>query len=158
VIETPARTTARRAALLGAAALLLLPACSAEQSPEEAARAGAEAAAAAAAAAAAGTRDGESTATAASPGDQAGATTLVQLDVRGGEVDGPTRTVVPLGEVVRLTVTSHAPDEVHVHGYDRTLDLQPGTPATVEFVADIPGVFEVELHESGLPLTSLQVQ
>jgi hypothetical protein len=80
----------------------------------------------------------------------------VQVDVHAGQVDGPTRSEVPLGEVVRLTVTSDAPDEVHVHGYDRRLDLQSGTPATVEFVADISGVFEVELHESGLPLTSLQ--
>jgi hypothetical protein len=29
---------------------------------------------------------------------------------------------------------------------------------TVEFTADLPGVFEVELEESKLPLTRLQVQ
>jgi hypothetical protein len=47
---------------------------------------------------------------------------------------------------------------VHVHGYDLTVDTVPGQPVTVEFTADIPGVFEVELEESKLPLTRLQVQ
>ena len=48
-------------------------------------------------------------------------------------------------------------DEAHVHGYDREAELAPGTPATVRFAADIPGVFEVELHETGTVLLSLQV-
>ncbi len=65
---------------------------------------------------------------------------------------------MPLGSTVRLTVAADAADEVHVHGLHRTLTLAPGTPASVEFVAEIAGVFEVELHESGLALTSLQVQ
>ena len=86
------------------------------------------------------------------------AATALTLTVRDGEVDGPTRAQVPLGGTVSLTVTSDVADEVHVHGYDRTLELVPGTPATVEFPADIPGVLEVELHGSGLALTSLQVQ
>jgi hypothetical protein len=46
---------------------------------------------------------------------------------------------------------------VHVHGYDLATALTPGTPAELTFDATIPGVFEVELHEAGTVLLSLQV-
>jgi hypothetical protein len=65
----------------------------------------------------------------------------------------------PAGQHVRLTVTSDAADEVHVHEpYDMEFALEAGTPATEEFVADQPGLVEVELHESGKQLTQLLVK
>ncbi|WP_336028988.1 hypothetical protein [Geodermatophilus sp. FMUSA9-8] len=82
----------------------------------------------------------------------------VAVEVAGGRVTGDTgRVVVAAGERVALTVTSDVADELHLHGYDLTADLAPGTPATVEFTADLPGVFEAELHGSGTVLLSLQV-
>jgi hypothetical protein len=82
----------------------------------------------------------------------------IEVTVTGGQVTGDTgRVPVPAGEHVTLVVTSDAPDELHVHGYDLGADLAPGTPATVEFDATIPGVFEVELHDAGTLLLSLQV-
>jgi hypothetical protein len=82
----------------------------------------------------------------------------VEVTVEGGQVSGDTgRVPVPLGETVTLTVTSDAADEVHLHGYDRTAPLVPGQPATLTFPADVPGVFEAELHGSGTVLLSLQV-
>ncbi|MGY1831866.1 hypothetical protein ACI8AA_15760 [Geodermatophilus sp. SYSU D01180] len=78
--------------------------------------------------------------------------------VAGGRVTGDTgRVPVAAGEQVTLTVTGDVADEVHVHGYDLTAELAPGTPATVRFTADVPGVFEVELHGTGTVLLSLQV-
>jgi hypothetical protein len=59
---------------------------------------------------------------------------------------------------VTLTITSDVADEVHLHGYDLTAALTPGTPAELAFDATIPGVFEVELHETGTVLLSLQVE
>jgi hypothetical protein len=59
---------------------------------------------------------------------------------------------------VRLTVTSDAADEVHVHGFDLTTALSPGQAAQLEFVADRAGIFEIELHDAGTVLTRLQVQ
>lgn len=92
------------------------------------------------------------------PSPEAPAGQQIEVQVAGGQVTGDTgRVPVPAGEHVVLTVTSDAPDELHVHGYDLTADLQPGTPATVEFDATIPGVFEVELHDAGTVLLSLQV-
>ncbi|MGY1780721.1 hypothetical protein [Geodermatophilus sp. SYSU D01036] len=94
-----------------------------------------------------------STAAAPTPAGRA-----LAVAVAGGRVTGDTgRVPVPLGERVTLTVTGDVADEVHVHGYDRTAELAPGAPATVQFTADVPGVFEVELHGTGTVLLSLQV-
>jgi len=83
---------------------------------------------------------------------------VVAVTVTDGEVTGDTgRVEVPLGGTVRLTVTSDVADEVHVHGVDLYADVAPGQASTVEFVADQPGVFEVELHDAGTVLTRLQV-
>jgi hypothetical protein len=82
----------------------------------------------------------------------------IEVAVAGGQVTGDTgRVPVPAGEQVTLVVTSDVADEIHVHGYDRTASLSPGTPAELTFDATIAGVFEVELHEAGTVLLSLQV-
>jgi len=83
----------------------------------------------------------------------------VSITVSGGEVTGvEPRTPVELGARVRLTITSDVTDEVHVHGYDITTAVPAGQPVNVELVADQAGIFEVELHDSRLVLTRLQVQ
>jgi uncharacterized lipoprotein YajG len=83
----------------------------------------------------------------------------IEVQLAGGQVTGDTgRVTVAAGEHVTLVVTSDAPDEVHVHGYDLEAELSPGQPAELSFDATIPGVFEVELHEAGTLLLSLQVQ
>jgi hypothetical protein len=90
---------------------------------------------------------------------QAGAAQVIALTVTAGDVSGATgRVDVDLGSEVRIEVTADVADEVHVHGYDLMVDTVPGRPVTVDFTADVPGVFEVELEESKLPLTRLQVQ
>ena len=96
------------------------------------------------------------TATSTAPVSPAGQ--RIEVTVTGGQVSGDTgRVPVAAGEHVVLVVTSDVADELHVHGYDLEAELPPGTPATVEFDATIPGVFEVELHDAGTLLLSLQV-
>ncbi len=65
---------------------------------------------------------------------------------------------VPLGGQVRLVITSDEVDEVHVHGVDEYVALAPGPAVTHDFTASIPGIFEVELHEAGDLLFTLQVE
>ena len=92
----------------------------------------------------------------AAPSAEAGQ--RVAVEVAGGQVTGDTgRVPVAVGTQVTLVITSDVADEVHVHGYDLTADLAPGTPAEITFAATIPGVFEVELHEAGTALLALQV-
>jgi heme/copper-type cytochrome/quinol oxidase subunit 2 len=82
----------------------------------------------------------------------------VQVQVTGNQVQTAEKRVkVKLDTQVRLEVTADRADEVHLHGYDRKVDVEPGKQATLEFTADTPGVFEVELEESGLKLLELQV-
>lgn len=95
------------------------------------------------------------------PASDAPAANAVAADfeVVGGQVRGPSgRIEAPLGSLVRITVRGDEPDELHVHGYDKSARLRPGEPVTVEFRADIPGVFEIELHHSGAALPSLEVR
>ncbi|SEP06919.1 hypothetical protein [Trujillonella endophytica] len=114
---------------------------------------------------AAGGSTAPSAAAAAAPAEHAGhedperaAGRALAVDVSGGRVTGDTgRVPVELGERVTLTVTVDAADELHLHGYDLTAELVPGEPAVVTFPADIPGVFEAELHDAGTVLLSLQV-
>jgi hypothetical protein len=102
---------------------------------------------------AAGTSGPASTSGTADPAGQ-----RIEVQVTGGQVSGDTgRVPVTAGEHVTLVITSDAADEVHVHGYDLGAELSPGEPAEVTFDATIPGVFEVELHEAGTLLLSLQV-
>ena len=85
--------------------------------------------------------------------------TVIELTVAGGEVSGDTgRVEVPLNGTVILRVTSDVAEEVHVHGVDEYVDLAAGQTTEATFVADVPGVFELELHGSGQLLTRMQVQ
>jgi len=86
------------------------------------------------------------------------AATVAELAYRGGDVSGPSRVTARLGQQVTIRVVSDVAEEVHVHTYDRKLDLEPDVPGEVTFTADIPGVHEVELEHAGLHLTSLEVQ
>jgi hypothetical protein len=85
-------------------------------------------------------------------------TQQVRVSYANGEVSGDTgRVAVPLGSTVSLTVSGDSADQVHVHGYGRKVEVPAGGSATLTFTADIPGVFEVELHDAGLLLTQLEV-
>ena len=76
----------------------------------------------------------------------------------GGQVTGSSgREEVRLGEQVVLRVSSDVAEEVHVHGYDLEAVVPAGGSADIPVSATIPGVFEVELHESGKVLYQLRV-
>ena len=84
---------------------------------------------------------------------------VVEAKVTGNQVETASRRVrIDLGQKVRVQVEADRAEEVHVHGYDLKGDVAPGKPAIIDFTANVPGVFEVELEESGLKLFELQVQ
>lgn len=86
-------------------------------------------------------------------------TTLAAVDVEiiAGEVSGPGTFQFDLGDTVSITVVSDVDDEIHVHGYDLFFDAVAGTPVTIEFVADVPGVFEVEVHTGHSHIFDIEV-
>ena len=136
--------------LVAALVPLALAGCAGTEAPEE------ETTASSSPAASPDAGGGTATASPAAPAEAAGQ--RIELQVAGGQVTGDSgRVPVPLGEPVTVVVTSDVPDELHLHGYDRTADLVPGRPAELSFDATIPGVFELELHDAGTVLLTLQV-
>ncbi len=100
-----------------------------------------------------------STATLPPDQSQLPAEQTISARISDGKVDGvPARVEVDRGTRIRIEVTNDRSDELHVHGYDKTVPLTAGSPAAVAFVADLPGVFEVETHDSGLLLFQLVVR
>jgi len=94
----------------------------------------------------------------AAAGATSPAARTITVTVTHGKAHGDTgRIPVPLGTPVRLVVTSDTADEVHLHGYDIEEELAPGKPTTLTLVANVPGVFEVELHELNIVIVHLQV-
>lgn len=84
---------------------------------------------------------------------------LIRISIRDGKVDPPPDVVqVERGATVRLEVTSDRADELHLHGYDLSAELEPGVPSVIEFVADRTGRFELETHGSHLVLVFLDVR
>jgi FtsP/CotA-like multicopper oxidase with cupredoxin domain len=72
---------------------------------------------------------------------------VTRLRLRDGEVVGGAQDIeVESGDTVRIVVTSDAPDEIHLHGYDITRNPAPGRPASFRFKADAEGSFEIESH------------
>ena len=89
----------------------------------------------------------------------AGVDQLVAVTVKGGKVVGGAKRVrVKKGNVVRLVVTSDVADEVHLHTYDKSVDVAAGGRAALTFTASIPGVIEAELESRQLTLVRFQVQ
>lgn len=86
-------------------------------------------------------------------------TRVIDVVFSHGRVAGGVRTeVVPLGDKVRLRVTSDVAEEVHVHTYDVMADVAPGQTVELELTATIPGRFEVELEKEGRQLVVLEVR
>ena len=93
------------------------------------------------------------------PAEKPAAPRIPTLVVEDGRPRGEVRELrFDKGERVRFRVRSDVAEELHIHGYDRYVDVAPGRTATVSFPASIEGIFEVELHGAGVPLASLRVE
>lgn len=79
----------------------------------------------------------------------------VTIEANGSDSD---RVEVPVGTNVRLMITSDVVEHIHVHGYDLFADLAPGETTVLDFVAEIPGLVEIELEDSGTFLFELSSQ
>ena len=62
------------------------------------------------------------------------------------------------GDTVRFRVRHDTAEEIHIHGYDITKEVEPDKIATVSFKASITGIFEIEFHGSGTQIAELKVE
>jgi len=82
----------------------------------------------------------------------------IRIAYRSGELSGDTGTVrVAKGDRIRLIVRADVEEEVHVHGYDLSAAVAPQHPARIDFVADQPGTFTIELEHLQLHILRLRV-
>ncbi len=73
-------------------------------------------------------------------------------------VSGPDILTAKVGDTVTIKITSDIEEELHLHGYDKSVDLSPNQEATLSFVADASGRFPYELEKSKTEIGALEVQ
>ena len=78
--------------------------------------------------------------------------------VDGRPVGGIKRPSVKKGRTVRFVIRTNAGTEIHLHGYDIEKTPRKGLPTIIQFVAKVPGRFEVELHHPDALLAQLTVR
>jgi hypothetical protein len=78
--------------------------------------------------------------------------------VNGRPVGGIKRPSVKKGRTVRIVVRTNVGTAVHLHGYDIEKKVKKGSPTVIQFVAKVPGRFELELHPTDSLLAQLTVR
>lgn len=78
--------------------------------------------------------------------------------VNGRPVGGIKRPSVKKGRTVRFVIRTNAGTEIHLHGYDIEKTPKKGVPTVLQFVAKLPGRFELELHRPDVLLAQLTVR
>lgn len=79
------------------------------------------------------------------------------VSIEGGEMS-PDEVSVNEDDNVTLRISSDKPTELHIHGYDVELEVEPGKTAELRFEADLTGRFEIEDHDAEKELGALQVR
>lgn len=79
------------------------------------------------------------------------------VSIAGGVPSGSTVFSYDVGDTVDITVVSDVDDELHVHGYDLVYEMTADVPITLDFVADVPGIFEVEIHTGHAHVFDIEV-
>jgi hypothetical protein len=81
----------------------------------------------------------------------------IDVSILSGEVVGPTTFSFTVGDAVSIWVLSDVDAEIHVHGYDLFFEAMAGVPTEIAMTVDVPGIWEVELEETHVPLFVLEV-
>lgn len=82
-----------------------------------------------------------------------------KFTVKNGKIIPETKQFsVKKGDVVEFTITSDLEDELHLHGYDKTLLLYQKKAVKLMFTADTSGSFPLELHKDELEIGTLIVE
>lgn len=83
----------------------------------------------------------------------------VEIVARGLQPVGGVKEIkLRKGETIRLLVRSDQDDEAHLHGYDVSREVGPGTVARFAVPATIEGIFELELEHAGAPIAEITVE
>lgn len=73
-------------------------------------------------------------------------TRVFSLNVINGKVEGENAVRVTQGERVNLRWTTDSPLDIHLHGYDIEMSLEPGVDVTMRLEAHATGRFPITVH------------
>lgn len=76
----------------------------------------------------------------------------------GGPVGEPRTLEYEKGDTITLRLRADRAEEVHIHGFDRTVDVPSRGAAVTRFKASIEGIFEIEAHRTGEVLAKLEIR
>lgn len=84
----------------------------------------------------------------------------IEVKIQGGEVT-PTNAALQakVGQPIVIRVDSDAADELHVHSvpeHSFPVEAKPGQQ--LQFTVDVPGNVDIELHDAGKVVATIQVQ
>lgn len=83
----------------------------------------------------------------------------ITIELAKGKVSpNGSRVDLAKGEPFVLDITSDRNDEVHVHGFDKEIEVKAGKRVQVEMTADRTGRYEVESHHPELLIVVLQIR
>lgn len=72
-------------------------------------------------------------------------------------ISGPDPITVTEGEIVTITIFADKTEELHLHGYNKMIELSASSPAVLRFVANLTGHFEYELEQEKVTIGALDV-
>lgn len=82
-----------------------------------------------------------------------------ELVIKGKKLISGTETItVTQDDEVVIKVTADEPEEFHLHGYDKSVDLEENKQAELKFTANLTGRFVYELEQSKTDIGVLEVQ
>lgn len=85
-------------------------------------------------------------------------TVTVEMTIKDKKITSGNSTIkVNQGDTVVLRVTSNEAEELHIHGYDKSVELVKDTPVELSFEADKSGGFPFELEHSKTDIGVLEV-
>lgn len=73
-------------------------------------------------------------------------------------VTGPETIQLIQDDNLLLKITCDEDEELHVHGYDKSVDLEKDKPVELSFKADVSGRFVFELEKSKTDIGVIEVQ
>ncbi len=83
---------------------------------------------------------------------------IFNLSIKNQKIaSGSSEITVLQGETVTLKITSDEAEELHLHGYDKSINLKPNQEVELIFEANTSGRFPFELEQSGISLGNIVV-
>lgn len=101
---------------------------------------------------------GESTSSANASSAMSSNVKTFNLEVKDKKLTGETTLKATEGDEIIFSVASDISEELHLHGYDKHVDLEKGKTVQLKFTADKTGRFPFELEEDKIELGALEVQ